>query len=1024
MEAQGASCSDQATGGFQLGASDWLNDKDEAEEEQAAAGEASGDDIEDAERDLAASWAQEPSAALLPAADADALDAATENADPPQPPLPPPAAQPPVAQATEGVVDLTATTDEEEEDDDQQDDEDAQEEEDDDEEAGGGDDPDVVVVEEEPRPAAPAAAAVAVPIQRGAAAAATPAHPLRFPSQWSSLPPSARDVGRDEGELDDLPPQIVELRQPAAPSPVASPPDPWGWRQERVTHSRSGGLGADSNLPGALLGALLGEPGPKESPGGAQALPEAAAQEWRSIAAPFAQIGTVTRIQRCESVEMWETFQAEKKRMVRSLSKRGGGRKNLLQRTVLKLEARNDFAWGSADVEPRKWQLCTLEIYVEQGRGGRAGQRMMMLACEDSSVTTAPLSGCVVEAVGDGSGEHGDACTVRLAALDSSGRMEHTLRARADDAEDDVDREQRTETLGQTLERLSREAGGGAADGWKQGPGCWRVGEDRSATAVSAPPCHERRLFHTSRTPAEVICEEGFDPRLANQSGRFGKGVYFSDDVTKCNHYWRSGNESDEGERYMFVCQVLLGESKVYPPLTADPGLLREPDRDTDLRQHPLMPGDHSVASKGRWDSVHGKADGQYNEYIIYEGRRAYPQYVVWYKPTHRAARRPVLPRTSGYGAPRRWSSHAHLGAQPPPGLPMYPPTGARQTTVPCKVCGLLNYPSRLDHAGQCNVGHCQLMTGMFSLTTDTAICRHGDVGHTDTTPLKMSYMEACLHVQATPGIVGFTFQQRPTAGRFTPQQDATKPIEKVPVWFKDKGKNASERVRMPGWCTYIFDPTARPGPAPPAPAPSMAPGPPPNLAVPAPIQPRPVQPRPSAQPTLSAHRFQSARPPAAPAETDLQRALRESATEFFVKQTGASSAEAKPYIDAHPADAQAAVAVWRSEQAKAAPQRLEAWRSKQPPPPARREAPEQGAAAAAGPAAKKAKTGQADAAADISLSHVPVFKGDRMAGVIEQVLNEKETGARTSGNSARSQAEEGEKPAKRPKANPFLKRL
>ena len=109
-------------------------------------------------------------------------------------------------------------------------------------------------------------------------------------------------------------------------------------------------------------------------------------------------------------------------------------------------------------------------------------------------------------------------------------------------------------------------------------------------------------------------------------------------------------------------------------------------------------------------------------------------------------------------------------------------------------------------------------MTGMFSLTADTAICRHGDVGHTDTTPLKMSYMEACLHAQATPGIVGFTFQQRPTAGRFTPQQDATKPIEKVPVWFKDKGKNASERVRMPGWCTYIFDPSARLGPAPPAP--------------------------------------------------------------------------------------------------------------------------------------------------------------------------------------------------------------
>ena len=67
-------------------------------------------------------------------------------------------------------------------------------------------------------------------------------------------------------------------------------------------------------------------------------------------------------------------------------------------------------------------------------------------------------------------------------------------------------------------------------------------------------------------------------------------------------------------------------------------------------------------------------------------------------------------------------------------------------------------------------------------------------------------------------------------------------------------------------------------------------------------------------------------------------------------------------------------------------------------------------ASAADEPAAKKAKTGQgAVAAADISLSHMPIFKGDHMAGVIEQVLNEKEkkeTGARTTGNSARAQAE------------------
>ena len=71
------------------------------------------------------------------------------------------------------------------------------------------------------------------------------------------------------------------------------------------------------------------------------------------------------------------------------------------------------------------------------------------------------------------------------------------------------------------------------------------------------------------------------------------------------------------------------------------------------------------------------------------------------------------------------------------------------------------------------------------------------------------------------------------------------------------------------------------------------------------------------------------------------------------------------------------------------------------------------------GPPAKKAKGGEgneqesADASSDErpSLSHFPIFKGDRMAGVIEHVLTEKEkkeTGSRKTTNSSRSQTADG----------------
>jgi hypothetical protein len=68
---------------------------------------------------------------------------------------------------------------------------------------------------------------------------------------------------------------------------------------------------------------------------------------------------------------------------------------------------------------------------------------------------------------------------------------------------------------------------------------------------------NEILLFHTSSAEVSTICSEGLDQRLARR-GRFGSGVYFSDNPVKCHSYWKGS-----GPKIMFACYVLLGRVKV-----------------------------------------------------------------------------------------------------------------------------------------------------------------------------------------------------------------------------------------------------------------------------------------------------------------------------------------------------------------------------------------------------------------------------------------------------------------------------
>lgn len=118
---------------------------------------------------------------------------------------------------------------------------------------------------------------------------------------------------------------------------------------------------------------------------------------------------------------------------------------------------------------------------------------------------------------------------------------------------------------------------------WNVGSGCYPCGSGSSG-AIPERYCnsndfevlHERALFHTTGATTETIFRDGFDSRLSN-AGSFGRGIYFSDDPKKCDHYWR-GHSKDT--RVMFIAQVLLGEAKAYPRGQSDQHLTREPERD------------------------------------------------------------------------------------------------------------------------------------------------------------------------------------------------------------------------------------------------------------------------------------------------------------------------------------------------------------------------------------------------------------------------------------------------------------
>jgi hypothetical protein len=143
------------------------------------------------------------------------------------------------------------------------------------------------------------------------------------------------------------------------------------------------------------------------------------------------------------------------------------------------------------------------------------------------------------------------------------------------------------------------------------------------------PAANEVLLFHgTKKRSAQVIHEQGFDERVANDRGLFGAGVYFADDALKSHQYTDSGGD---GYRVLFVSRVCLGKPLVR--CSASSG------HQSGMRRAPCI-GECQGESCAhpRYDSVAVMHDAQlhngsaFREFVIYDGAQAYPEFCITYR--------------------------------------------------------------------------------------------------------------------------------------------------------------------------------------------------------------------------------------------------------------------------------------------------------------------------------------------------------------------------------------------------------
>ena len=149
----------------------------------------------------------------------------------------------------------------------------------------------------------------------------------------------------------------------------------------------------------------------------------------------------------------------------------------------------------------------------------------------------------------------------------------------------------------------------------------WRLYQtrrDEMERMLSEPPL-ELEVWHgTASTNPEKIYkdkQDGFMMQLSSD-GMWGKGIYFADKFSYSDDasgpHGRGFAYKTDGEKQLLLVKLLVGTMVNLPARSL---------------KHPP---DKQDGSETRYDSVQGHTQGS-DVYIVYENKRAYPQYRVQY---------------------------------------------------------------------------------------------------------------------------------------------------------------------------------------------------------------------------------------------------------------------------------------------------------------------------------------------------------------------------------------------------------
>jgi hypothetical protein len=129
---------------------------------------------------------------------------------------------------------------------------------------------------------------------------------------------------------------------------------------------------------------------------------------------------------------------------------------------------------------------------------------------------------------------------------------------------------------------------------------------------------NEFYLFHgTDSKSAQIICEHGFDERVANLKGLYGTGSYFAMNTCKSYQY----SSKDSSTFVILVCRVAMGSP--YYTSTSHNNQRRPPDNaDTPDRPFDSIFAQHGIGKGGQQ---------HHNEYVVFDRNQVYPEYIVRY---------------------------------------------------------------------------------------------------------------------------------------------------------------------------------------------------------------------------------------------------------------------------------------------------------------------------------------------------------------------------------------------------------